>query len=354
MRKSRYLEIFLLFLKIGAVGFGGGLAMIGVLHDYLIARKRWLDDNRFLKGLCLGQILPGPFVTNYVEYYGLLLRGWAGSIVAVVGLLIPSYLIVLVLSYLYFQFHHHPSFQSAFTGVIPVVIAILGVTSYRMARVFVKGLSEILILLLALGLIFSGLDMALTIIIGGILTIIIERIQGRPMAVDLLLLFLVFAKIGAVTFGGGYGALAIMEHEVVNSYHWLSLREFTDGLAIGQLTPGPVAITAVFIGYHIFGILGSLVATAGIFLPSYLMLLTTCLLLKNYEDRPLVVSFFRGTRPPIIAVLIVLVIKLLLSSTVTPFIVLLLIASAFLYLLKTPIPILIIIGFGLGLLNLRI
>ncbi|RKX70849.1 hypothetical protein DRP53_03650 [candidate division WOR-3 bacterium] len=333
-----------LFLKLGTIGFGGGLAMIGLLRHYLVEKERLIDDTKFLKGLTLGQLLPGPFVTNYVEYYGLLLKGWLGSLTAVISLLIPSFLIVLFLSFLYFRFHHYPELKSAFGGALPVVIGILAVTCFRMARVFIRRPTDLIILIISFLLLYLRIDLALIILFGGGMAILFDRLRFGIYGLDLFTIFLVFAKIGVVTFGGGYGALPLMEQEVVNHHHWLNLTEFTDGVAIGQLTPGPIAITAVFIGYRVSGIIGSLIATIAIFLPSYLMLLILCSLLRRVEDQPLFQIFFSGTRPPIIAILSFLTIRLIITTPLSP----LLPISIVLYLLRTPIPLLVLLGLACG------
>ncbi|HIE05745.1 MAG TPA: hypothetical protein EYP58_02985 [bacterium (Candidatus Stahlbacteria)] len=350
MRKIKNSALVLTFFKIGAIGFGGGLAMIGILREYLVRKMKLIADGEFCKGLIIGQFLPGPFVTNFVEYYGYLLRGWSGSLISVVSLLAPSFLIVLILSHLYFRFHDLPALKSAFVGTMPVVIGLLIVTGFSMFRSFIKKSTEIVALGLSICLLFLGLDMIVVVLTAGLFSIMVAKLKDNigHSPVHLLLLFLVFAKIGAVAFGGGYGALPLMENEVVSKYHWLNLKEFTDGVAIGQLTPGPVAITATFVGYRIGGLLGSLVATIAIFLPSYLMLLVICRIMKKFGDRPIISNFVAGTRPAIIAVLCMLILKLIVALAGNHFAYMLIAITMVLYLFRVPIAILILIGLVLG------
>jgi chromate transporter len=322
-------QLALVFGKIGAIGFGGGVGMLALIRQEVVEKRRWIDDTELSTAVALGQMLPGPFVSNYAEYIGYRVAGIRGMVVSVVSLLLPGFLLILLLGYFYFRYGNVPLIQKLFTGIQPVVTGILAWATLSIGRANIRNWRTAVLALIAAAALFLRGDVLLVIIGCGLLGIVFSRVSKltgnlrnncllllpllaaayqRPNTLPALLqrageLALVFFKMGTVIFGGGFAAIPFLQHEVVELRGWLTSREFVDAVALGQLTPGPVAIMATFIGYRVLGIPGALIATLGTFLPSALMLLG---LIKGYEkisSSPLIQAFLAGVLPAIVGLL---------------------------------------------------
>lgn len=315
-------SIALSFAKLGLVGFGGGVGMLALMRQEVVERRRWVSDKQMGVGVALGQMLPGPFVSNYAEYVGYELRGLKGMTVAVVALLAPSFVLMCLLSWLYFAYGGVPVIARLFAGVQPVVVGILAWATWRIGRANIKLRRQLLIaaiaavaLLLrgdfllvvlgcgALGIAFSGAWRKLPpAALAAVPSLWLGVAAGAP-AITVLgqagELALVFTKVGALLFGGGFAAIPFIQHEVVDLRGWLTAKEFIDGVALGQLTPGPVAITATFIGYRVLGLPGALIATLGTFVPSFLMLLGAIKVYARFKDNQWVSGFLSGVLPAV-------------------------------------------------------
>ncbi|MEO0053657.1 MAG: chromate efflux transporter [candidate division WOR-3 bacterium] len=320
-------QLALVFLKIGAFGFGGGAGMLALIRQEVVEKRRWLDDTELATAVAMGQMLPGPFVSNYAEYIGYRLAGIPGMVVSTVGLLLPGFVLILLLGIAYYRYGSLPLVQKAFTGIQPVVAGILAWATWTIGRTNIRSWrSALLALISAVALLFGG-DILLVVLGCGLLAIfisgnpahssrtllllplpyLITGSQTRPALPQLFRqageLALVFFKMGTVIFGGGFAAIPFLQHEVVELRGWLTAREFIDAVAMGQMTPGPVALMATFIGYRVLGIPGALIATLGTFLPSALMLFG---LIKGYDkirNNPLIRSFLAGVLPAIVGML---------------------------------------------------
>ncbi|MEO0102310.1 MAG: chromate efflux transporter [candidate division WOR-3 bacterium] len=313
LRKDLTLKSLLLtLLKIGAIGFGGGMAMLGLLREHLVKRKNWLSDNDLSVAVAMGQILPGPFVPNYVEYIGYKLFRLKGMILSVIFFLFPSYLITLFLSFFYFHYQKVSLLEDAFTFISPAIPAILFYCAIRMGKDYIKNLSSLFFSFIAFWGLYFKLELFFVIALLGFLGIFLARIRQRKFVsslfsfspILLLQLFYIFLKIGALIFGGGFAAIPFIEKEVVTSRGLLTSKAFIDGVAISQITPGPVAILATFVGYGVGGILGSLVATIAIFLPSFIMLFFLIKVYEKIRENFYVKSFLSGVKPGIVGILL--------------------------------------------------
>lgn len=337
--KVRIKDLILVFLKIGAIGFGGGVAMLALIRQNVVQRRKWITDDELSVGVAMGQMLPGPFVSNYVEFIGYQLRGLKGMTISVIAFLIPSFLAMTILSYLYFRFQSILILQQIFWGIKPVIAAILLWASLEIGKVNVRNWKALLIALVAFFALLFRIDVLLTIIVCGILGVVFYT---KPKKIGLLIfilfigllsnqtiksvlatplvessnqpvslssiakgfeLFGIFFKIGAIIFGGGYASIPFIKHEVVDLRNWLSAKEFIDGVALGQVTPGPVAITATFVGYKVLGVIGAIIATVGVFLPSFLLLLLLIRIYNRIAHQPIVQGFIAGIKPAIVGML---------------------------------------------------
>ncbi len=311
-------QLIPVFLKIGAIGFGGGMAMLALIRQHIVQKKKWITDDELSVGVAMGQMLPGPFVPNYVEFIGFRLRGVKGALISVGAFLFPSVAAMVLLSFLYFQFQTIPGLQYVFKGIGPVVTALILWATLEMGRASIKDWRQILIAIIAFVGLFFKFDVLLTILACGILGILFYRkIPAAPLFALLpifkigwlkfvkgLDLAYIFLKIGAIIFGGGFAAIPFIKNEVVEARHWLTAKEFIDGVALGQITPGPVAITATFVGYKVLGIPGAIIATIAIFLPSFLMLWGLLKIYERIKSHPLVISFLKGVKPAIVGMLL--------------------------------------------------
>jgi chromate transporter len=317
------------FAKLGTIGFGGGVGMLALIRQEVVERRRWIDDRQLSVGVAMGQMLPGPFVSNYAEYIGYELHGLKGMITAAVALLAPCIALMAVLSALYFRYGSVPLVTKLFAGVQPVVVGILAWATWNIGRANVRNWKAAAIgAIAAVALLFKG-DVLLVVLGCGVLGIVLSgawrRVWGNGAAAlgmaglwlgssaGLALpavvqkageLALVFLKVGTVIFGGGFAAIPFLQHEVVDIRHWLTMREFIDGVALGQVTPGPVAITAAFIGYKVLGAPGAVIAALGTFVPSSLMLWGLIHVYRRVSSNAVVQGFLSGVMPAVAGMLL--------------------------------------------------
>lgn len=302
------------FLKVGLLGFGGGIGMLAILRGECVKNRKMITDNELTNAVAIGQMLPGPFVPNYCEYIGYILCGIKGAVVAGVSLLLPPFILMLILSYIYLTFNTLPAIEQIFKGIGAVMTAIILWAGYDMGKLLINNLNRILVFVFALIMFLIRFDPVLTVLFAGLLNIILERIKSPKIffAVPIFLfdlnklieLFWIFFKTGTVIFGGGYAAIPFIQNEVCVYRDWLTKKEFLDGFALGQITPGPVAITATFVGFRVMGIIGALVSTIAIFLPSFLMLIILVRIFKKIEQNRFVISFLNGLKSAVVAILL--------------------------------------------------
>lgn len=301
--------------KVGLFGFGGGIGMLALLRAECVKKKKFITDDDLCTAVAMGQMLPGPFIPNYCEYIGYHLFGLKGAVIAAIALLLPSLLLMIVLSWFYLTYHTLPGIEQIFKGIGVVMTSIILWASYDMAKVLIKDVRGILIFIFAFVLFLLKFDPILTVLICGGLKLALDNahvIKGCLFAVPLFVfnggkaitLAGIFLKIGAVIFGGGYGAIPFIKNEVSTLRPWLTAQEFLDGVSLGQMTPGPVAITATFIGFKVMGILGALIATVCIFLPSFLMLMVLVRIYRKVCNNKYVTSFFDGIKSAVVAILL--------------------------------------------------
>lgn len=344
---SKYL--ILNFLKIGATSFGGFLALVSVVQDQMVNKDKAIKNDLILDGISLASVLPGPLAVNVVTYIGYHLNGIKGALLSMVAVIIPSFLLVLGLSWFYFEYGTLPIVENIFSGIIPAVVAIIIIVAIRMAKKSVTDykqwgiciLSGLLLIWLGgffmtLGLIITGgilgyilyfrslskqnttevplpgknrgFPYLFLLILGAIIVVVVslplivpEGKQG--FFFDIRKLMMVFSGMSLTLFGGGYVFIPAMQETVVQNLHWLSVGEFADGIAIGQITPGPILISATFIGYKVAGIWGAFISTIAIFLPSGLLMIAGTHFLERYKNSNLVKSVFMGLRPAVIGMI---------------------------------------------------
>jgi chromate transporter len=299
------LDVSRLFLKLGLIAFGGPAAHIAMFHDETVVRRKWLDDQRFLDLLGAVNLIPGPNSTEMAIHIGFIQAGWPGLILAGVAFILPAMLLTMLFGWVYSQYGTILEFSWLLYGVKPVVIAIIAHALWTLFPKAVKGFSSGLTVAVSLVLYFLGFNPLFALAAGGILgliganfknlyrsgipgwLIILPWIQNLSEATipnvikqtekipfNLATLFLTFLKIGSVLYGSGYVLLAFLRADFVVRLGWLTDQQLLEAVAIGQVTPGPVFTTATFIGYILGGVPGALAATLGIFLPSFIFILS--------------------------------------------------------------------------------
>lgn len=296
-------EVALLFLRLGAVAFGGPAAHIAMFRDEVVTRRKWISNQHFLDLLGATNLIPGPNSSEMALHVGYVRAGWRGLLAAGLGFALPATLIVLVLAVLYVEYGTTPAAEWLLYGIKPVVIAIIAQAMWGLLRTAVKGRLLAVIGAAVFALYLLGFNEIALLFGGGVVTMLVRngarlrRLRngigasavaslGVPgalltpaasssVAFSLGTLFLTFLKIGAVWYGSGYVLLAFLRNDFVERLGWLTSQQLLDAVAIGQVTPGPLFTTATFIGYVTGGLPGALLATVGIFLPSFVFVLAT-------------------------------------------------------------------------------
>jgi chromate transporter len=285
-------EVARLFLKLGFTAFGGPAAHIALMHNEVVKRRKWLDDQRFLDLLGATQLIPGPNSTEMAIHIGYVRAGWPGLIAGGACFIVPAMLIVMVLAWGYLQFGTTPQAVWISYGIKPVIIAVIVQALWELGRKALKDSFTIIAGVAVLTLYFLGVN-EIALLFGASLAVMVfknlQRLKWRFMPVfalpvlpvlavktfSLPLLFLTFLKIGSILYGSGYVLLAYLRADFVTRLGWLTDRQLLDAIAIGQITPGPVFTTATFIGFILGGTKGALLATLGIFLPSFIFVAAT-------------------------------------------------------------------------------
>jgi chromate transporter len=292
--RARLREVVVVFLKLGTLAFGGPAAHIGLMRDEVVRRRQWLSDQDFLDLLGVAQLIPGPNSTEMIMLLGARRAGWRGLILGGASFIIPAMLIVMVFGWLYVQFDALPQLEWLLYGVKPVMIAIIIQAVWELGKKAIKGPLTLCVGALALLLYVLGASEIPLLFAGALLVMLIQNrsrlrwrggaasaiILGGPLAPIAMVaatpfsywqLFWSFFKIGAVLYGSGYVLIAFMQTEFVQNLGWLTNQQLLDAIVVGQITPGPLFTSATFVGFILGGVPGALIATIGIFLPSFIL-----------------------------------------------------------------------------------
>ena len=440
------------FLKLGATGFGGGIAVIAQVRRIVVRERRWLSEEEFLDAVSLAQSLPGANAANAITYIGLKLGGVRGATVSVVSFLLPSFLMMIGLTIAHNHFQHLQDVQRVFQGLNAAVVGLIAATAVRLGRTAMSRQWHLeLGIATAFVLIFMGASVAEVVLLAGMFGIFVQSFkvrarhrlrqqlhkqrqsggrtavatrQARKQAAEAIAqssnlaadhavsdslapasddkrdakpereenknleasvqddlnsgsddvssakqlhsfaipflalpfflkfvtiwqLAMVFLRVGAVTFGGGFVMIPQVEADVVNVHGWLTRQAFADSVVFGQITPGPVLITATFIGFKVAGWIGAIAATVAAFLPSFLMTVIAGASINRFRTNHQVQAFLAGVAPAVVGMLAAAAVSMArsgLSSTLSFGVA----TVAFLLMLRAKLnPVVIILGCGL-------
>ncbi|MDP9235772.1 MAG: chromate efflux transporter [Actinomycetota bacterium] len=363
------------FLHLGTFGFGGPIATVGYMQRDLVERREWLDREEFLNGVALGQTMPGPLAAQVAMWVGYLRRGVLGAFAVALAFIIPSFIAVLAVAFFYVKFNGLEWVQGLFYGIAPGVMAIIAIAAVKLARLTNGHDARLWVITLVIGLVtaITGTEVAILFIAAGLLMIALEApprsFRGRgsvavalpPLARSLLLgtattgtlvaLGLFFLKAGAFIFGSGLAIVPFLREGVVNQHHWLNNRQFLDAVAMGLITPGPVVITATFIGYLVGGFAGAIVATVAIFTPIYLGVVLPAGWFLRHRQNPQLRAFVKGATAAAAGAIAGATVVLVRGAVVDlPTTAIALIALAALWRFKVPEPVIVVVAGAAGLL----
>jgi len=371
--KGAIREVVSLFLKLGITGFGGPAAHIAMMHDETVNRRKWLKDEEFLDLMGATNLIPGPNSTEMAIHLSYMKAGVRGLILGGISFILPAVFIVIVLAFLYTKYNSFPQIGMLLYGIKPVIIAIVLQALWNLARKAIKYKLDMLLAISVVILYFLGMNEILLLVLGGLFIMATRNINflrsqsiglfflpvglykflsEQLEKIDLPTLFFIFLKIGSILYGSGYVLLAFLRSDLVVRLGWLTDAQLLDAIAIGQVTPGPVFSTATFIGYILAGIPGAILATIGIFLPSFILVAISNPFIPKMRNSKILSGLLDGVNAVSIGLMAAVTWQLGRNAMVDPLTILLSAISLFL-LIKTKInPTFLILGGGLiGFLN---
>ncbi|RLT36169.1 MAG: chromate efflux transporter [Chloroflexi bacterium] len=321
-------ELVLYFLKLGTIGFGGPAALVGYMRRDLVELRKTVDEDTYNLGLALAQIMPGPLAAQTAIAIGYFQGGVLSATLVGLAFIVPSFLMVIGLSVAYVAYGGLPWMQALFYGIGAVVIAIIAVAAYRLARGTNKrdpllwGVFGVLFV----ATVWSGAELAALFLLAGLVVVCVRAWPGPRSAILLALgvvalsaaiwwlerflltasagdrggnvllqILLFFTKAGSFVFGSGLAIVPFLQQGVVHDLGWLTEHQFVDAVAVALITPGPVVITVAFIGYLVAGLSGATLAAVGIFLPVYVFTIVPAPWFQRHRDNAQLRAFVSGT-----------------------------------------------------------
>ncbi len=306
------------FLKLGTLGFGGPIALVGYMETDLVEKRGWLTKEQYLSGLTLSQLAPGPLAAQLAMYIGYVKRGVVGATLVGIVFVLPSFAMVVALGYLYKLYGGLEWMQAVFYGIGAAVIGIIVKSAFKLTKVVLKkqALLWLIFSIMCAVTAITEQEIALLFLLCGFVAVVIIApprflyskanliLTGAtfpPMQVldpaqppAFLSIFLFFAKAGAFVFGSGLAIVPFLYGSTVQQFHWLNQRQFLDAVAVAMITPGPVVITVGFIGYLVDGFTGAVSAALGVFLPVYLVVILLTPFYERFAKNIQVAAFVQG------------------------------------------------------------
>jgi len=307
-------DLVLYFLKLGTIGFGGPVALVGYMHRDLVEKRKWITEEDYKEGLALAQLAPGPLAAQLSIYLGYVHYRILGATLAGLAFVLPSFLMVLGIGFAYVQAGGLPWMQAVFYGIGAAVIGIIAISSYKLSK---KSLGKDWLLwgiaiIVAIATFITEKEILWLILSGGIIVWLyktrfrqaLNSIFLSPLLLQITTAFTLneklsqigwfFFKAGAFVFGSGLAIVPFLYGGVVKEYQWLNDQQFLDAVAVAMITPGPVVITVGFIGYLVAGFPGACIAALATFLPCYLFTVLPAPYFKKFGRHPAIKAFVDG------------------------------------------------------------
>lgn len=300
----------LYFLRLGATGFGGPIALAGYMQRTLVEERRWISRKDYVDGLALAQLAPGPLAAQLAMYLGFVRGGVLGATLVAVAFILPSFLMVWAISAAYVAYGGLSWMQAVFYGVGAAVIGIIARSAYKLTRLTIgrDGLLWGIFVVVAAATAWAEREIVWLFLAGGLVALAARRREVLAVAgifpvaatvpgtatSSLAGLLWFFAKAGAFVFGSGLAIVPFLYGGVVQEHHWLTDRQFLDAVAVAMITPGPVVITVAFIGYLVAGPAGMIVAAVGVFVPVYLFVIIPAPYFRRYGGHGAIKAFVAG------------------------------------------------------------
>ena len=354
------------FLWLGAVGFGGPIALAGHMQQDLVDKRRWVSSEDYVEGLALAQLAPGPLAAQLAIYLGYVRAGVLGATLVGIAFVLPSFLMVLALSWAYVRFGGLPWMQGMFYGIGAAVIAIIARSTVKLTKLTLKKDSLLWAIfgVLAISTAVTSREIIWLVVLGGVVALAAKAMPRKIIVGNagtfamtatlsgggsLAGIFLYFAKAGMFVFGSGLAILPFLYGGVVEGHHWLNDRQFLDAVAVAMITPGPVVITVAFIGFLVAGVAGATAAALGVFLPVYVVVVALAPSYKKWAKNPQLNAFVRGVTAAATGAIAGAVIVLARRSIYdVPTALIGIVSLAVLFRWKIPEPALIAVAAGVG------
>jgi len=302
------------FMRLGTVGFGGPIALTSRMNQDLVEERGWLSKQDYLEGLAFSQLSPGPLAAQFAMYIGWLKSGPVGAALSGAALIAPSFCMAIALAIVYAKFGRLPLIQEMFYGVGAAVIAIIALGACRLARRVLDGewFLGALFAATAIATVWTGAEIVWLFMLCGLASVLVKHppsslraganmgawwltgVRGVTSLSNLGTLALFFVKAGAFSFGSGLAIVPFLYAGVVREHQWLTERQFVDAIAVAMITPGPVVITAAFIGYLVAGLAGGTAAAIAVFTPPFVIVIVAAPYYRRFAGNPQVRAFVQG------------------------------------------------------------
>ena len=330
-------EVFLYFLFLGFVNIGGPVAQITMMFNHMVEKRQWLSKDRFVKIMSFCHMLPGPEALQLAIYVGYLKRKLWGGILAGLTFILPGAVMMIVLSWLYVKYGRLPQVMNVLYVLKPAVLGIIAAGIIKLGRAAIQNFFLAVLLVGAfVGMRFAGINFLLILLIAGVLNLIVT--QGRPLfkltaptlpfvlcgltfatpftGSRLLQVAWLFLKTGLLSFGGAYASLVFVQRGAVAQYHWLSDGQLLDGVALSVATPGPFMLFTTFVGYLAGGVIGAVLATFFVFLPSFFFVIAGVYYIEKMRDNRMIQGFLAGVSAAVVGIIAVVSLDLIPEALV--------------------------------------
>lgn len=379
--RKRLLELMLVNLKIGSTSFGAPTAHVAMMEREYVHKRKWITPQHFLDLLSAANIIPGPNASETCYHVGYVRAGYPGLLVAGISFILPAIISALILAWVYMRYGALPEMVGLFYFLNPLVLAIVLDSTFRLAKSSYTNWKQIPLFLAIIAAKLLGANEIIILLGAGAVMIVVHLIQHgfpkkTPPAMALFVLpiaeligkhlptvkniFLYFLRTGTVLFGSSMVLFGLIQNDIVNRFGWLSMQQLIDAIAIGQITPGPVLASSTYVGFlaaglhgtFFDGLKGGLAATAGVFLPSFVIVAVTAPLVKKMRESAIASAFLSGVNVATVALILMVSITLAQNGVVDIWTALLALAGlAGLIFLKLPPWALVLSGLAMGLLK---